>query len=88
MEGEVIPPAIYPLIGLLTGMIGGWFWQNLKPGMIGAVLIASLAGIAGGLDDRIGITGLGLGITLAALMSFFGTVAGSRLRGHFERKKK
>lgn len=82
-------PAIYPLIGFLTGMLGGWIWQNLWPGAILAIVLSLLAGVFS-LDLRtIGVVdyiGVGLGATLAGLMSFFGSVAGTLLKNYFERK--
>ncbi len=35
---------IYPLIGLVCGLVGGWIWENVIPGGIAAIAIALLAG--------------------------------------------
>ena len=81
-----MPPVAYPLIGFITGMIGGWIWQNIKPGIIAAFVIALLAGsILTGTDrtDRFDYLGVGLGVFLATLTSFFGSIAGTRLKDHF-----
>ncbi len=82
-------PAIYPWIGLLAGLFGGWLWQNLRPGIIAAIVIALLVGALTKFSDGVDALDfliVGLGVTLAALMSFFGSVAGTRLRDYFERK--
>lgn len=81
--------AIYPWIGFLAGLVGGWFWQNLKPGIIAAIVIALLVGAFTKFSDGIDTLDymiVGLGVILAALTSFFGTIAGTRLKDHFKRK--
>jgi len=86
-----MPPFAYPLIGFVAGMIGGWFWQNIKPGLIAAFLITLSAGSisialngADGLDYFI----VSLSVFVAMLTSFFGSVAGVRIKDSLERNSK
>ena len=82
-------PEIYPLIGLVCGLLGGWIWENVIPGGIAAVAIALLAGLIAAAPssfDGLSLLIVILGTILAGLMSFFGTVTGSRLKEYFERK--
>ncbi|MBX7513526.1 hypothetical protein K3179_03085 [Qipengyuania sp. GH38] len=82
-------PEIYPLIGLVCGLVGGWIWENVIPGGIAAIAIALLAGLiatAPSSFDGLGLLMVVLGTILAGLMSFFGTVTGTRLKEYFERK--
>ncbi|MBX7532973.1 hypothetical protein K3165_08575 [Qipengyuania sp. 1XM1-15A] len=82
-------PEIYPLIGLVCGLVGGWIWENVIPSGIAAIAIALLAGLiaeASSSFDGLGLLMVVLGTILAGLMSFFGTVTGTRLKEYFERK--
>ena len=84
-------PFTYPLIGFIAGMFGGWFWQNIKPGIIAAFVIALLAGSISTASDRtegLDYLSVGLSVVLAMLMSFTGSVAGTRIRDYFEGKYK
>ncbi|MBS7669429.1 hypothetical protein [Croceicoccus gelatinilyticus] len=74
---------IYPLIGFGCGFVGGWFTSNVLPGLLVAGAFAAVWFVAahyGSPIQTIHFAMAVLGITLAALMSFFGAVMGVRIR--------
>ena len=74
MEGAVI----YPLIGIAAGLVGGVLWRNVFAGGVLALVFSAIwALLAGG---HAGWFGIALGVILAVLMSFFGSVGGVMLR--------
>ncbi|MFN3990819.1 MAG: hypothetical protein ACK4IS_11225 [Erythrobacter sp.] len=81
----------YPLIGLAAGLTGGWFKSSLLPGALGAVSVAAIIGIVELNQSALHAADyvqLAMGVTLATLISFVGSIASIRIRRHLGRSRK
>jgi uncharacterized protein YacL len=81
----------YSLIGLAAGLIGGWIRSTVLPGALAAVAVALIIGIVALNKSALHAADyvqLAIGIILATIMSFLGSMASMRIREHLGRSRK